>query len=214
TPEDRRNSHVIQEVIEACQQWRAAQKPTGDAYKLKDTPHSMRPNKSRTNDPYLCIPIHVGKDRKYSTAARFGPEVINGNANFMASDEDGLLYGPISSSIFITRQQSVGGRIKSDLRFSNTLTWNTCPVPNFDAGTRRAIINAGQKILEARELTPERSLEVLYDPYLMASNRPLQKAHDDLDRIVDRIFGAHRRLTTEKQRQELLFPAYEQLVRS
>jgi len=214
TPEDRRNSHVIQEVIEACQQWRAAQKPTGDAYKLKDTPHLMRPNKSRTNDPYLCIPIHVGKDRKYWTAARFGPEVINGNANFMAPDEDGLLFGLISSSMFMTWQQSVGGRIKSDLRFSNTLTWNTFPVPNFDAGTRRAIINAGQKILEARELTPERSLEDLYDPYLMASNRPLQKAHDDLDRIVDRIFGAHRRLTTEKQRQELLFPAYEQLVRS
>src|SRR5699024_6000292 len=97
---------------------------------------SMRPNKSRTNDPYLCIPIHVGKDRKYWTAARFGPEVINGNANFMAPDEDGLLFGLISSSMFMTWQQSVGGRIKSDLRFSNTLTWNTFPVPNFDAGTR------------------------------------------------------------------------------
>src|SRR5699024_5104222 len=142
TPEDRRNSHVIQDVIEASPQWRAAQHRSGDEYKLKDTHHLMRPNKSRTNDPYLCILLHVGKDRKYWTAARFGAEVINGNANFMAPDEDGLLFGLISSSMFMTWQQSVGGRIKSDLRFSNTLTWNTFPVPNFDAGTRRAIINA------------------------------------------------------------------------
>src|SRR5699024_7084995 len=123
-------------------------------------------------------------------------------------------FGLMSSSMFMTWQESVGGRIESDLRLSNTLTWNTFPVPNFDAGARRAIINAGQKILDARELTQERSLEDLYDPYPVAASGPVQKAHDDLDRIVDRIFGAHRRLTTEKQRQELLFPAYEQLVRS
>lgn len=163
---------------------------------------------------YLCIPRHVGESRKYWTAARFESEVICGDANFLAPDEDGLLFALISSSMFIAWQRAVGGRIKSDLRFSNRLTWNTFPVPTFDGELRQKIVDAGTKILAARAEHPDRSLSELYDPYLMGSNKRLQKAHDDLDRLVDRVFGASRRLTTDKQRLELLFPAYARLVRS
>lgn len=116
--------------------------------------------------------------------------------------------------MFITWQRAVGGRIKSDLRFSNRLTWNTFPVPEFDADLRQKIIDAGAKILTARAAYPDKSLSELYDPYLMGSNKRLQKAHDDLDRLVDGIFGASRRLISDKQRLELLFPAYARLVES
>jgi hypothetical protein len=40
----------------------------------------------------------------------------------------------------------------------------------------------------------------------------LVKAHNDLDRAVDKAFGASRRLTSERQRLELLFPLYLNLV--
>ncbi|HAT1153478.1 TPA: hypothetical protein I8V91_002468 [Corynebacterium striatum] len=40
----------------------------------------------------------------------------------------------------------------------------------------------------------------------------LIKAHDALDREVDKAFGASRKLTTERQRQELLFANYEKLI--
>lgn len=162
--------------------------------------------------PYLCIPRHVSETRRYWIAARFEPEVICGDANFLAPDEDGLLFALISSSMFIAWQRAVGGRIKSDLRFSNRLTWNTFPVPELDDQIRQRIIDAGAKILAAREQSAEQSLADLYDPYLMGGNRPLQKAHDDLDREIDRIFGAPRRLSTDKQRLELLFPAYQRLT--
>ena len=39
----------------------------------------------------------------------------------------------------------IGGRLKSDLRFANTLTWNTFPVPELDEKTRERIIKAGQR---------------------------------------------------------------------
>lgn len=212
TPEDRRKSRVIQETLEACHRWRSEQKETGDAYKLKDTPHLMRPNSRRTNEPYLCIPIHVDEDRRYWTAKRFGPEVICSNAAFMAPDEDGILFALISSSMFMTWQRAVGGKLESRLRFSNKIVWNTFPVPSFDGDTRQKITDAGKKVIEARARFPEKSFYDLYDPFLMP--RPLQKAHDDLDRIVDRIFGASRRLTSDKQRLELLFPAYQALIKA
>nr|WP_290217418.1 type IIL restriction-modification enzyme MmeI [Corynebacterium atrinae] len=40
----------------------------------------------------------------------------------------------------------------------------------------------------------------------------LIKAHDTLDRAVDKAFGAPRKLTTERQRQELLFESYAKMT--
>lgn len=214
TPADRRASPAIQEVLKSSQAWRSAQKPTGDAYPLKDTPHLMRPNPHRPASSYLCIPVHVSETRRYWLSQRFGPEVICGNANFFAPDHDGLLFSLISSSMFIAWQRAVGGRIKSDLRFSNKLTWNTFPVPLPDDTTRKRIIHAGQQVLKAREEHPAQSLADLYDPYLMGGNRRLQKAHDTLDTVVDQLFGAPRRLRSDRQRLELLFLSYRKLIDS
>jgi len=100
--------------------------------------------------------------------------------------------------------------LKSDLRFSNTLTWNTFPVPNLDSTSKERIIAAGKKVLEARELHPERSLADHYNP--LAMDPALLKAHDALDKEVDKAFGAPRKLTTERQRQELLFENYSKLA--
>ena len=114
--------------------------------------------------------------------------------------------------MFITWQRAVGGRIKSDLRFANTLTWNTFPVPELDDKTRQRIIDAGEKVLWARELHPGRSLAEHYNP--LAMDPILIKAHDELDREVDKAFGAARKLTNERQRQELLFANYSAMTSS
>ena len=120
------------------------------------------------------------------------------------------MFALASSSMFITWQKTIGGRLKSDLRFANTLTWNTFPVPELDEKTRQRIIKAGKKVIDARALHPERSLAEHYNPLAMAPE--LIKAHDALDREVDRAFGAPRKLTTVRQRQELLFANYEKLI--
>lgn len=113
--------------------------------------------------------------------------------------------------MFITWQKTIGGRLESRIRFANTLTWNTFPVPELDKKTRQRIINAGKKVLDARALHPERSLAEHYNPLAMSPE--LVKAHDALDREVDKAFGAPRKLTTERQRQELLFVSYAELTK-
>lgn len=114
--------------------------------------------------------------------------------------------------MFITWQRAIGGGLKSGLRFSNTLSWDAFPVPQLGEETRERLIGAGRKIVEVRAERPDKYLADLYDPFLMGGNRALQKAHDELDREVDRLFGASRRLNTDQQRLELLFPAYQRLV--
>src|SRR5699024_140816 len=173
------------------------------------TPYLFQENHQPSED-YVGIPAVVSETRKYYTAAHLEADVIAGNKLYVADDPDGLLFGLISSSMFITWQRAVGGRLKSDLNFANTLTWNTFPVPELDEQARQRIINAGKKVLAARELHPELSLADHYHPRGMA--RELLKAHDALDKEVDKAMGAARKLTNERQRQELLFENYARMT--
>ena len=209
-PEDLKTSAALRERIEACRTWRSQQKTTGDAYKLRTTPQLFRPNPHRPTGQYLAIPRHVGESRPYFPSQRFGPETICGDANFTTPDPDGLLFGLISSSMFMAWQRTIGGKIKSDLRFSNTIVWNNFPAPELTQQQREHIIEAGNSVLAARALHPERSLAEHYNP--LAMDPALLKAHDQLDRAVDKAFGAPRKLTTEEQRLEVLFRSYQSLV--
>ncbi|WGW12424.1 class I SAM-dependent DNA methyltransferase [Saxibacter everestensis] len=159
---------------------------------------------------YLAIPRHVSENRLYFTASRFAESVICGDANFTAEDPDGYLFAIISSTMFITWQRMIGGRIKSDLRFSNTIVWNNFPMPAVDAALREKIIDAGLGVINAREMQPEKSLAEHYRPDAMAPE--LIEAHDALDQLVDQAFAGDRRLSTELDRQEVLFTRYEELT--
>ena len=117
------------------------------------TPYLFQEN-HQPSVPYVSIPCVVSETRLFYTAAHLSPDVIAGNKVYTAADPDGLLFGLISSSMFITWQRAVGGRLKSDLNFANTLTWNTFPVPELDDKTRQRVIDAGKKVLAARELHP------------------------------------------------------------
>lgn len=211
-PADINRSPVLKERVEACRDFREVSSKTGDAYKLKDTPHLFRPNKNRPLVPYVAIPAVVSESRKFYTAAHLSENVIAGNKLYTAEDPNGILFGLISSSMFITWQRTVGGRLKSDLNFANTLTWNTFPVPELSERDQAAIIDGGKAVLEARAKFSGRSLADLYQP--LAMDPDLLKAHDKLDRAVDKAFGAGRKLTNEKQRQELLFQNYVRLAQN
>lgn len=90
------------------------------------------------------------------------------------------------------------------------MTWNTFPVPELGNTVRSAIITQGQKVLAARAKHPGRSLANAYNP--LAMDPALVKAHDALDREIDRAFGSPRKLSNERQRLELLFARYAALT--
>jgi hypothetical protein len=148
--------------------------------------------------------------RRYFTVALFDADVIAGDANFTIEDPDGFQFAIMSSSMFITWQKAIGGRIKSDLRFASTLTWYTVPLPEVGQDERTAIAAAGHEVLEARALHPERSLAQHYSPLTMDPS--LVAAHDKLDRLVDRAFGAKKKAATNEERARLLFERYAEML--
>ncbi|MBY6414430.1 class I SAM-dependent DNA methyltransferase [Rhodococcus sp. BP-252] len=159
---------------------------------------------------YLGIPQTFTENRLYATVARLAPDVIASIKLFTSPDPEGYLFAIISSSMFMTWQKTVGGRMKSDPSFTNTIVWNTLPLPVLDEDVREKLISAGNEILAVRENYPELSLAELYDPDRMPSD--LAVAHQDLDHLVDRAFGAPNLCKSERERQRILFARYEELT--
>ncbi|MEV7801208.1 type IIL restriction-modification enzyme MmeI [Microbacterium foliorum] len=214
-PQDIHKSSLLAQRITANKEWRSAQKVTGDAYKLKDSPAIMRPSKDMPRVDYLGIPRHTSEHRLYLPVKYFDKDVVCGDANSTAEDPDAFVFGIISSLMLMAWQKAVGGRIKSDIRFSNNLVWNNLPLPPINEKLRLQIIETGQNILVVREAISARtgkpqSLADLYNPLVMDKN--LLDAHKKLDRLVDKAFGSSKLCTSEVQRQEILFARYSELT--
>lgn len=206
-PKNLVKSPVLRERVEATRKPREESKPTGDAFKLRKPPHLFRPNKVCPQTDCLCISSHFSENRPYFTADILPPDAIASTAMFTAEDPDRFAFAIISSSILKTWQDTIGGRIGSGNRFAKELVWNTFPMPDIDENIRYRIINAGRKILEARELRPDLSLDEQYK----VISPELVKAHSILDAEADKAFGAKKRLDSGKQRLQLLFDSYKTL---
>ena len=206
-PDDVPKSPTLQSRLSAVQAFRE-KSSASSTRAMAATPHLFG-QRSQPETDYLCLPSVVSENRPYFTTQRYPASVIASNLVFHADDPDGLQFALASSSMFITWQKTIGGRLESRIRFANTLTWNTFPVPNLTADSRKQIIAAGQKVLDARSRHPERSLADHYNP--LAMDPVLIKAHDELDREVDKSFGALGQLSSEKPRLELLFENYAKL---
>jgi len=207
-PTDLVKSPLLKQRVQGVKDFRTQSK-AASTRQMAETPHLFG-QRSQPDTDYVCVPSVVSETRRYFTAASLPRDVIASNLAFQIPDPDGFQFAILSSSMFIAWQKAVGGRLKSDLRFASTLTWNTFPLPDLDDATRNNICEAGQNILAARDLRPERSLAEHYNPLAMAPE--LIKAHNELDRHIDRVFGAKRRMTTEEQRQTALFETYQQLI--
>ena len=86
-------------------------------------------------------------------------------------------------------QKAVGGELKSDCRFSNTVVWNNFPLPQVSAVQRAEIAGAGRKVLEARATYADLSLAELYRPGDEFLYPELFAAHAALDAAVEAAYG-------------------------
>ena len=207
-PRDIDLSPILKERVRACATFRQGSKKKATVAGAQ-TAHLFQEN-HQPSEPYVAIPRVVSETRLFYTAAHLSEDVIAGDKVYTALDPDGFLFAIISSSMFMSWQKLVGGRLKSDLNFSNKIVWNTLPLPEVSDKQRAAIIAAGQGVLDARAEQPGVSLATMYNPLAMAPS--LLKAHRILDRAVDPAFGAKKALETNEQRLAILFKRYQEMT--
>lgn len=207
-PRDIDLSPILKERVRACATFRQGSKKKATVLGAQ-TAHLFQEN-HQPSEPYVAIPRVVSETRPFYTAAHLSEDVIAGDQLYTALDPDGFLFAIISSSMFITWQMTIGGRLESRLRFANKVVWNTLPLPAVSDKQRADIIAAGQGVLEARAEQPGVSLADMYNPLAMSPS--LLKAHRALDRAVDRAFGARKALETNEQRLAILFKRYQEMT--
>ena len=203
-PGDLGRSALLRQRVEAVRQFRLDS--TAESTRASARDAALFRQIAQPDSRYVGIPRHVSETREFFPVGYFDPDVIASDATFLAPDPSGLLFATMSSAMFMAWLRTVGGRIKSDLRFSKLGVWNTFPLPVLGSGDRQALIGAGAAILAARDRYPFSSLAQLYEPNGIPS--PLRQAHTDLDRIVDRLIAGRRRTATLEDRVRVLFERY------
>ena len=103
----------------------------------------------------------------------------------------------------------VGGRLKSDYRYSGSVVYNSFPWPSPTEEQKAKIEATAQAILDARALYPDSSLADLYDDLTMPV--ALRKAHRANDAAVMEAYGFQKDMTEPEIVAEL-FKMYQKLT--
>ena len=161
------------------------------------------------NRPFLVIPESSSEKRDYVPIAWLKPPTIPSNLVRVLLDADLWHFGILTSGMHMAWLRQIGGRLKSDYRYSVGVVYNTFPWPEAGDQQRAKIGLLAQAVLDTRAQFPNATLGDLYDVDAMPPQ--LRKAHRALDAAVDRLYRAAA-FTGDRDRAEHLFGLYEKLV--
>lgn len=145
---------------------------------------------SQPKTDYLLIPSTSSENRKYIPIGFMSPNVIASNSTTIVPDATLYNFGVITSNIHMAWMKCVGGRLKSDYRYSSGVVYNTFPWPTPTEAQKVKIEETAQGILDARALYPDASLADLYDELTMPPE--LRKAHVRNDQAVAAAYGLNK----------------------
>lgn len=161
------------------------------------------------DQPFLVIPEVSSERRAYVPIGWLEPPVIPSNLVRVLIDANLWNFGVLTSHMHMAWLRQIGGRLKSDYRYSIGIVYNTFPWPEATDEQRAKIRTLAQALLDARAQFPNSTLADLYDVDVMP--RELRKAHQDLDKAVDKLYRPNA-FTGDRERVEHLFGLYEKLV--
>jgi hypothetical protein len=115
----------------------------------------------------------------------------------------------IASSLHLIWIATICGKLETRYRYSNTLGWNTFPVPTLTEKNRADLTRCAEDILLAREHHFPATIADLYDPDEMPED--LRAAHARNDEVLERIYIG-RRFKNDTERLEKLFDLYTKMT--
>lgn len=137
--------------------------------------------------PSIIIPEVSSERREYVPIGFVNPETFCSNLVRLITGANIYQFGILQSSVHNVWLRAIGGRLKSDYRYSIGLVYNNFVWPATLTSTRASIESAAQRILDVRANFPTRDLATLYDPDKMPET--LRAAHQELDRAVNLAYG-------------------------
>jgi hypothetical protein len=176
---------------------------------LSLTPHKFEHSTGTTARNVIVVPTVSSERRPWLPVGKFESVIVNA-PNFALYDKPDWSMSLLSSKLHWVWIASVCGRLKTDFRYSNTLGWNTFPVPKLTEANKVDLTRCAEDILLARETHFPATIADLYDLEKMPEN--LRAAHERNDTVLEEIYIG-RRFRNDTERLEKLFDMYTKMTK-
>lgn len=157
----------------------------------------------------IVIGAVSSENREYLPVSLVGREVVLSNKTFGIFDAPLWTMALIASRLHWVWIGTVCVRLEMRFSYSNTLGWNTFPIPTLTEQNKADLSACAEAILLAREAHFPATMADLYDPETMPEN--LRMAHERNDEVIERIYIG-RRFKNDTERLEKLFEMYTKMT--
>ena len=159
----------------------------------------------------IFVPQVSSEKREYLPVDFFSSNSIITAPNFSVYDAPLWNMALIASRLHLVWATNVCGKLETRIRYSNTLGWNTFPVPALTEKNKADLTRCAEDVLLAREAHYPATIADLYDPEKMPGN--LRAAHERNDEVLERIYIG-RRFKNDTERLEKLFELYTKMTKA
>jgi hypothetical protein len=157
----------------------------------------------------VAIPCASSENREYLPVGLIDHQSTITNLAFALYDAPLWNMALIASRLHLVWIATVCGKLETRYRYSNTLGWNTFPVPPLTEKNKTDLTRCAEDILLAREAHFPKTIADLYAPETMPEN--LRHAHERNDEVLERIYIG-RRFKNDTERLEKLFEMYTKMT--
>lgn len=157
----------------------------------------------------IAIPAVTSENRDYLPVVLLDERSILSNKCYALYDAPSWCLGMVASRLHWVWIGTVCARMRNDFSYSNTIGWNTFPVPKLTDQDKADLTRTAENILLAREAHFPATIADLYDPDAMPDD--LRRAHDENDGVLERIYIG-RRFRNDTERLEKLFNLYTKMT--
>lgn len=166
------------------------------------------------NQYSFLVPRHSSENRPYLPIAVYNSETIVADSAFAIYDAPLWNVAIFASRLHLVWVAAVCGKLETRYRYSNTIGWNTFPVPTLTEQNRVDLTRCAEDILLAREHYFPATIANIYDPERMDAEFPrVRAAHDASDEVMERIYIG-RRFKNDTERLERLFDLYTTMTQA
>lgn len=180
-----KNWRLVLNRIEQVRQIRL-KSPTKSVKEASNIPTLFTQDRQPNSD-YLVVPEVSSENRRYIPIGFFNSNIIASNKIFMIPNASMYLFGLLNSILHNDWMRAVAGRLESRYSYS-PIVYNNFPFPlEVTDKQKEQIQTLAQNILDIRAEFESASLADLYNPLTMPPK--LLKAHETLDRAVDKLYS-------------------------
>lgn len=174
-----------------------------------ETPYLFSEIRHQESALTTVVPRVSSENRPYLPVGVIQNGAVIGNKNFALYDAPLWNMAIIASRLHWVWIGTVCVRLEMRFSYSNTLGWNTFPIPVLTEQNKADLTECAEAILLAREAHYPATIADLYDADTMPDN--LRLAHERNDEVLERIYIG-RRFKNDTERLEKLFELYTKMT--